>query len=249
MSSYDYSSGQWELGTSSAKLRIAFVDEKLLAQEFRTDDHVRKTGLRDFVITPYIGRVLYSNTDTGVISVQWPWGVENNSPSELLLDRSDDFMPPQVTDQSYSTYESDRWKGDSESAKEDAKWRKSLASLMIKEYENITMPVYRSACKALYEGHSEMDALSIVSSVHSNQFGFEVVRRTVSNLYNAGRRFALYWASGNRKYRQTKSEKAANRMSCPRCHSVMKPRVYRHNKRISQCRACGFSIHSKDIIK
>lgn len=235
-------------GSTGVTPRVAFVDDKLYAREFRTGDCVRKTGLRDFVLTPYVGRVLYSNTDTGVVQVQWPWGVENNTPSELVHDNSGDFGPPSHIDQSYSTYESSRWTSSPESEKNDAKWRSSLASSLVEEFESLTMPIYRAACKAWYDGTPELDALENLSGRFANSFGYDVVRRTVSNLYEHGRRVAIYWANSNRKYRATKSERDSGSLSCPRCASSLKPRVYRHGKRIMQCRACGFSIHNRDLM-
>ena len=234
--------------SNGVRHRVSFVDDKVYAREFRTGDHVRKTGLRDFVLTPYTGRVLYSNTDTGVIQVQWPWGVENNSPTELVVDKSGDYAMPEFTDQSYSTWEQSRFTSSPNSQKEDAKWRKSLASSLVDEFDKNTKPVYNIVCKLWYKGVPEAVALKRISSIHSSKFGFDVCNKTVADVYESGRRIALYWTQGQRKYKATKKERESGRFACPRCASNLKPRVYRHNRRLMQCRACGFSIHNKDMV-
>ena len=101
-------------------LRTAFVDDKLFAREFNSGDVVRKSGIRDLVLTPYVGRVIYSNADTGKIQVQWPWGVIEEVASELIHDTSGYFAPPSM-DQSYSTWESSRNVNSPEVVKADEK--------------------------------------------------------------------------------------------------------------------------------
>ena len=245
---------------TTPRLHVSFVDDKEYAKEFRTGDRVRKTGLRDFVLTPYAGRVLYSNTDTGVVSVQWPWGVENNAPTELVLELSGDYGYPVTTDQSYETWESSRWTSTEPDVDDvralpaadarDKKWRKSLSSVLVKEFELHTMPVYRAACKAWYDGVSEVNAIFRLSSEFSDKFGYDVVRRTVGNLYELGHRIAIYWGNSNRQYRVTQTEKSSGKLKCPRCAQTLKPRTFRaNNRRLMQCRACGFSIHSRDLVK
>lgn len=228
--------------------RIAFVDDVLYSKEFNSGDCVRKTGLRDFVLTPYAGRVLYSDTDTGVVVVQWPWGAENNYPSELVIDKSGDFGIPSMN-QSYSTWESSRYINDKDILDEDKKWRKSLASSLVNEYEELTKPVTVAACKAWYQEIPEMEAFESLLSQYSPKYGFEIVRQSVENVYGLGKRIAIYWGNSNRKYRVTQTEMRTGKYHCPRCASILKPRTYRHSKRIMQCKNCGFSIHNKDLIK
>jgi len=231
--------------------RFAFVDEVLYSKEFNTGDCVRKTGLRDFVLTPYAGRVLYSDTDTGVVVVQWPWGAENNYPSELVIDKSGDFGTPNM-DQSYSTWESTRYKDDPDTLKNDVKWRKSLASDISEEFSRLTLPIYKAACKAWYQELPEMEVLVTLSSIYSPKYGFEPVRKSVDDVYSSGRRIAIYWGSSNRKYRVTQSEMVTGKYKCPRCGNGLKPRTFRHLKRLMSCggpSGCGFSIHNKDLLK
>lgn len=227
--------------------RVAFTDDVLYAKEFITGDCVRKTGIRDFVLTPFPGRVVYSNTDTGVVMVQWPWGAESNYASELVHDKSGDFVVP-FMDQTYKTWESARYTNTPEDIRDGEKFRKSIASSILQDYSNLVKPVYHAACKMWYQEIPEVEALVKLSSDFSDNYGFEVVRSTIQDIYDTGKRIAIYWGSSNRKYRMTKSEKTSGRVACPRCSSVLQPRTYRHARKIMQCRNCGFSIHNKDLM-
>lgn len=227
--------------------RFAFVDDPLYAKEFRSGDIVRKAGVRNILLSPYVGRVLYSDTETGKVSVQWPWGVESESATELVKDASGDYVSPALTDQSYSTWESARWTSSPDIEKSDAKWRSSLAS----DFERYTLPVWRAACYEWHNGTNEIEAVMRVSSEMSEDYGFDVVRRTVGNLYGLGRRLAIYWKDSKRRYKVTQREMSSGKHSCPRCGpgSILKPIVYSHGEKILSCRGCGFSIHPTDLIK
>lgn len=238
----------------------AFVDEVAMARGFATGDVVRKTGLRDLLLSPYVGRVLYSDLATGKVSVQWPWGEQQESPVELVKDVSKDFIPPEGVDQGYSTWEKSRWTAGKEVEKADAKWRKSLAGRVAHkwlhgtvaqrvaaEYERRTLPMWRSACKAWHDGHDEFKAFRHVASVHAEEFGYPAVEITVGNLYELGRRLALYWKDSNRRYRVTQKEKSSGKVACPRCKNTLKPHVYRQGQRVLTCRTCGFTIHPEDL--
>lgn len=228
--------------------RVAFVDEQLLAGDFGTGDVVCKTGLRDFVLTPYAGRVLYSNVDIGKVMVQWPWGAEQESPSELVR-MHDSHTLPVLIDQSYSTWEGERNKDGKEIKEADAKWRKSLASNVLSSFENKTLPIYKAACKFWSNGTPEIEAFLKISAELSDEFGDEPIRLTVSNLYERGRRLAIYWKSKKRQYRITQQEKQSKKIGCPRCKNILRPRVYRQNRRILLCKTCGFSIDPRDLLR
>ncbi len=226
-------------------LRKAFVDDQLAARQFNTGEAVRKAGLRGFRLSPYVGRVLYSNVNTGVVQVQWPWGAELEFATELVHDVSYHVLPP-TYDQAYSTWESAQNINSPDVVEQDEKWRKSLASRILEGYEAHTMPVYRAACEAMHNGLGELEAFSSMASL-SSSFGTDAVRRTIANLYGAARRMAIYWVDPKRQYRVTRKEKNAGILNCPYCQTVMKPRKFRQNQRILQCRACGFSISNKDL--
>ncbi len=226
----------------------SYVDDRLMSAEFGTGDVVRKTGLRDFVLTPYSGRVLYSNTETGKVYVQWPWGVEQESSTELVRFQSSDMIPPELADQSYSSWEGERHKDGKERAKSDEKWRKSLSSKIVESYESITLPLYRAACEAWHCGMSEIDTFVQMSSSFGEEYGQDAIRLTVSNLYESGRHLAIYWKDNKRRYKTTQQEKNSNKFGCPRCKGILKPRVYRQGRRILLCKTCGFSIHPRDLL-
>jgi ribosomal protein L37AE/L43A len=229
-----------------------------MAGGFATGDVVRKTGLRDFLFTPYVGRVLYSNPETGKVAVQWPWGAEQDSPTELIKDVSGDFVPSLGTDQSYSTWESARHTHDESATKDDEKWRKSLAyrvterhtvsKRIVARYEQKTLPIWRAACKAWYKGMDEFEAFKIVNASYGEVFGDDAVRLTIANLYGLGRRLALYWKNNKRQYQVTQKEKSSGKVICPRCKSILNPRVFRQGQKVLVCRTCGFSIAPEDLV-
>lgn len=226
----------------------AFVDERLMAAEFGTGDVVRKTGLRDFTLTPYVGRVLYSNVETGKVHVQWPWGAEQESPAELVRLADPHSIPPLAADQSYSTWEKSRHVDGKDVDKADTKWRKSLAARVVSGYEARTLPLWRAACEAWHCGMPEVETFVKMSSVFADEYGEEAVRLTVANLYELGRRLAIYWKDNKRRYKTTQEEQDTKKFACPRCKGLLRPRVYRQGRRILLCKTCGFSIHPKDLI-
>lgn len=228
--------------------RTAFVDERLLAGEYGTGDFVRKTGLRDFTLTPYIGRVLYSNVDTGKVQVQWPWGAEQENPSELVLTHDSHAIPPLLADQSYSTWEQSRNVDGKAMEKTDAKWRKSLASRVVEQYEEKTSVLWRAACEAWHCQMPEIEAFMKMATVFGDEFGDDAVRLTVGNVYEAGRHLAIYWKDNGRKYRTTQQEQKTKKFSCPRCKGLLRPRTFRQGQKTLQCKSCGFNIHPQDLL-
>lgn len=227
-------------------LRTAFVDDQLYAREFNSGDIVRKAGVRGLLLSPYVGRVLYSDVDTGKVSVQWPWGVESESATELVKDTTGDYSSPATTDQSYPTWESSRWTSSPSISKADETWRNSISSA----FERDSLPVWRAACSEWHRGSDEVEAVFRVASDMSSDYGFDVIRRTVANLYGLGRRIAIYWKDSNRRYRVTQREMNSGKRTCPRCGSAshLKPIKYRHQSQVLSCRNCGFSIHPRDLV-
>lgn len=228
-------------------IRTAFVDDQLAARQFNTGETVRKSGLRGFRLSPYAGRVLYSNADTGVVQVQWPWGAELEFATELVHDVSFEMRPP-AYDQSYSTWEGARNINSPDVVEADVAWRKSVTASIVEAYEARTMPLYRAACKAMHEGMDEVEAFASLGRMAA-QYGTDAVRCTVANLYGEAARMAIYWVDPKRQYRVTKKERNVGVLSCPRCKGSLKPRVYRQGQRILACKQCGFTISPKDLKK
>jgi len=234
-------------------LRTAFVDDVAAAKDFASGDVVRKTDFRGFFPSPYAGRVVFVDYRNGTVQVQWPWGSEQEYPTELIRDTSGDVMPPDSLDQTYSSWAESRFRNDEATVKADQKWRKKLASAVVARYEDATMPVWRAACKAHHSGMDEVSAYLSVCASHADEFGDDAVRLTVANLYEAGRsvpaRLALYWKDKGRRYKVTQREKSVGKIRCPRCSTEgMKPMTYRAGKKVLNCRSCGFSISPKDLI-
>jgi ribosomal protein L37E len=234
-------------------LRTAFVDDVAAAKDFTSGDVVRKTDMRNFFPSPYAGRVVFVDYRNGTVQVQWPWGSEQESPTELIRDLSGDVAPPLALDQTYSSWSQTRFENDVEALKADAKWRKSLTASVAAKYEVSTAPLWRAACKAHHDGLDEIAAFMSLSTALSEKFGDDAVRLTVANLYDAGRtpspRLALYWKDKGRRYKVTQREKSMGKIRCPRCGADgMRPRTYRANKKVLSCTGCGFSISPKDLI-
>lgn len=236
--------------------KVAYVDNQLMALEFNSGDIVQRGGLHDFFLTPYMGRVIVSNPDTGRIQVQWPWGIEEETPTELIRVNPDNatHIPPLIVDQSYSTWDMSRHMNDEGTLKADEKWRKKLTasenmtSRVIRRYEKRTMPIWREACKSWHCGETEINSFKRLSSLFSDRFGEDAVRITIANLYGTGRKLAIYWKDSNRKYKVTKQEQESGKLACPRCKSTLKSRVYKHGGKLFQCASCGFCIKQSDLI-
>ena len=93
----------------------------------------------------------------------------------------------------------------------------------------------------------EMETFLRMSSVFSDDFSSDAIRITVANVYESGRRLAIYWRDNKRQYKTTQQEKDSKKFACPRCKGILKPRVYRQGRRILLCKLCGFSIHPSDL--
>lgn len=225
--------------------RVAFIDERALAKNFKTGDIVQKTGLRDLLPAPYYGRVLFANIETGVVTVQWPWGAGQEYPSELNPILAKDVKQILDLNQWYSNWDGARHGiyGD----EPDSSYQ-GLSAKIAAAYEHRTLPVWRAACREMHYGANEVQAFVRLSARFSEEFGADAVRLTVSNLYEAARRMAVYWHDSKRRYKVTKQEKNSGKLTCARCKNVMKPRTYRQGKRVFQCRMCGFTIHPSDLV-
>jgi hypothetical protein len=225
--------------------RKAFIDNQALAKGFETGDLVRKPGLRGHLLSPYVGQVVYSNTDTGVVHVQWPWGPEQESASELIKDVSETLEAPELSFD--ETWESIQFVNDKETLKEDEKWRKSVSSTISARHEQNLDAVRLEAMKSIHHGFSESEAAIRISSALFNDFSDEDVSRIVHDMYDHGRRLAIYWKDSKRRYKVTQKERQSGILFCPRCRGTLKPRAYRQGRRILSCKSCGFSIHPKDV--
>ena len=155
------------------KRKYSFIDDVALSRQFSTGDVVRKPGGDGKFASPYAGSVLYSNTSTGMVSVQWPWGSEQEWASELIPDTSGDIAPPAINS-AYSTWEMERYTTTPKSRK---------ASQIVKAFEDKTYPVYAEASRLHYNGSNEIDAF-VGMKKYCDRYGSDVVRRTVSNIFN-----------------------------------------------------------------
>src|ERR1700754_1595782 len=96
--------------------KTAFVDEQIAAREFHTGDIVRIPGDRETVLSPYVGRVLFSNPALGTVHVQWPWGDEVEMATRLVRTEEALFSAPSF-DTSLSTLEQAQWTETKDQAK------------------------------------------------------------------------------------------------------------------------------------
>jgi predicted RNA-binding Zn-ribbon protein involved in translation (DUF1610 family) len=225
---------------------MAFVDERALARNFKTGDVVQKASLRDLLPAPYYGRVLFANAETGVVTVQWPWGAEQEYPSTLNPVLAKDVKNILDLNQWYSNWDAAKhgMYGD-----EPDPGYSALSARVASLYEQKTLPMWRVACKLMHYGFDEIEAFKVVSKEFSDEFGPDAVRRTVANLYEASRRMAVYWNDPKRKYRVTRRERETGVFTCPRCKGTLRPRTFRQNQKVLSCRACGFTIHPEDLVK
>lgn len=227
------------------RLVMAFVDERALARNFKTGDVVQKSSLRELLPAPYYGRVLFANIETGTVVVQWPWGAEQEYPSTLnpVLDK--EVKSILDLNQWYSNWDAARhgMYGDDPDPGYSA-----LSAKVASEFEKKSLPLWRQACKCMHDGMDEVESFKKLSAEFGEDFGSDVVRRTVANLYETARRMAVYWHDSKRRYRVTRKERASGKFTCPRCKSLLKPRIFRQNQRVLACKTCGFTIHPEDLV-
>jgi hypothetical protein len=225
--------------------RFAYIDERALARNFKPEMVVQKAGLRDLLPSPYYGRVLYSDIGNGIVVVQWPWGAEQDYPSELTPIFGDAAVGVMDFNQCGNTYNSDMYSGGND------KSYAAMPARIASAYEQITLPVWRMACREMYRGVSEFEAFAHLSSQFSDEFGSDAVRRTIANLYNAARRMAAY--ATRRKYKVTGKERTSGIYGCPNCKTPMEYKTYTYNKnqkpmKVHVCPNCHKAIHPKDFI-
>jgi hypothetical protein len=231
--------------------RVAFVDDQLLCKDFKADDSVRKTSLRDYILTPYVGKVLFSNERIGKVAVKWPWGIESESPAELVKVVDANFVANESVD-SYDTHESasaNRTKFKKTSSDRKLSFADASAKEMRNEFETLNKPVYIAAAKSIHDGKSEIQARHDLVWKFAKDFGYDAVNDIVNDVYGQGYRLAIYWKASQRKYQLTKSEISSGKMNCPRCRKAMGKVRYKHQTSLSQCKRCGFAITHEDILK
>ncbi len=226
-------------------IRTAFVDDQELSHSFKTGDVVRKAGIRGLFLSPYSGRVIYSNTDLGIVHVQWPWGPEQEVASDLIKDTSETLAPPVIV-QEPNTWESTRFVDSDEQIREDKKWRKSISSIVGKNERRIDNVIIQ-ACKSFHHEFDDLESYMRLSSELYNEYSDDEIRSAISSVFDQASKVALYWGDSGRRYKTTQKERQTGFYTCPRCKGLLKPRTYRQGQRILLCRGCGFSIHPRDI--
>lgn len=207
------------------------IDDRLLSKQFSTGDIVRVTSDSGTFLSPFPGRVLYSNHESGVVVVQFPWGVEHAAASSLLIDYTEDYSAP-VSDTSYSTWEKARYSHQIA--------RKYMSGTII--------PLYRLACRNSYLGMTEMQSFADLQDKVGSIFTVDEIRGVVSSLMQAGRKLAIYRKEIGRKYKRTQSELQSGVSKCPRCKDSLHSRRSRQDEVVLICRSCGFCISPEDLI-
>lgn len=208
-------------------IRTAFIDDQKMSADFKVNDIVRKPGLRGLFISPYTGVVQVVNRALGIVLVQWPWGIEQERPCDLILDTSGDFRP---TNNAFNT--STTW-GD----------LPFVASSVSRQ----DGPVRLFASKVMHRGFDELETFVETCNVFHKTHSNASVRSVVSSLFEDASRIAIYWKDNRRRYRVTQRERESGILFCPRCRSHLKPRTYTKGRKHFMCKECGFSIHPKDL--
>lgn len=216
--------------------RTAYVDNRYLAKQFKTGDVVRKTDLIDTFASAYVGRVIYSNPLTGVITIQWPWGAEQATPADIIKDQSNDIEAPLYFDD-YSSYD------------KSSMMHTSIAQRVAAKYASCAKTCYSCTCKAIHYGASKEVALEVF-----NRLSASLAAETRDILYNrifTDKRVALYYKSSPRKYQMSKGEEKRRTAACPKCKSVMRPAKISKNAHVFRCSnsECKFMIHPEDVLR
>lgn len=217
-------------------IRTAYVDNRLLARQFKTGDVVRKTDLIDTFAIPYVGRVIYSNPLTGHVTVQWPWGAEQATPADLLKDISNDIEAPLFFDD-YSSYD------------KAMMMNAPMAHKIASSYNKCVSKCYSCTCKAIHYGAGPEESLNVFKRL-SSVLDDETKSHLYNQLFNKDR-MALYYKSSPRKYQMSKGEEQRKFASCPKCKSMMRPAKISKNSHVFRCSnvECKFMIHPEDVLR
>jgi hypothetical protein len=213
--------------------RLSFTDEPLLARGFKKGDVVRKIHPFFPGLSPYVGRVLASNSKTGTVWVQWAWGPEQESPSELVKksDTGFDTPPGEEVSQLYSSWET----------------RNASERIILSHKKNLSV-LLPSIFLGFHRGSTKGRISSVVFEKFSDSFTRESVQEAVDDVFSLSHKIAIYWKDSKRKYKVTKREINSKRVICPRCKGLLKPRSYTHQNKLLSCKNCGFAIHPGDLI-
>ena len=216
--------------------RTAYVDNRLLARQFKSGDVVRKTDLIDTFAIPYVGRVIYSNPLTGHVMVQWPWGAEQATPADLLKDTSNDIEAPLFFDD-YSSYD------------KAMIMNVPMAQKIASKYNKCISRCYSCTCKAIHYGAGPDESVKVFERLAAG-LDEEVKSVLFNRLFNKSR-LALYYKSSPRKYQMTRGEEMRKNASCPKCKSVMRPAKVSKNAHVFRCSnvECKFMIHPEDVLR
>jgi hypothetical protein len=203
-------------------------------------------------VSPYTGRVLAVMPGIGFLDVQWPFGAERVSPEELLRVNPlfVHFLPPTLTTSYYPGY--------------DATPPKTASG---KLWRTIEVPpgFHKHLARAFHSGASSLQAYDQLWHRFPTADD-EAMRDEVSKFYRvsfnlvtaivleqARKKDAAYWAGSNRKYRATKDELSAKKLSCPNCKGgPMRRATYKmqdgQRVKLLACTGCMHLVKQADIL-
>ncbi len=192
----------------------------MIAKFFTKGDVVRKPGNTGKFLSPYTGTVLSSNEKTGAVIVQWPWGTEQEFPSELVLDTSGDFAG-QPFDSSYSSWD--------------------MVNSNRRTASDNRISVH--ACKLASISVSEDDAIFMLNNRYSCDTSSEVNR-----VYEHGKRLASYWTNSHNKYHLSIEEIETGKFFCPRCKFAMDKSKDNIGQKTHKCDKCKFVVYPHEVM-
>lgn len=234
------------------------IDYWKLTKEFAVGDIVQRfaPGTGGFALSPFVGRVTAVHRGLGVLDVQFPYGNERVFPDDIVQTspKSISWFPPQITDTTYMSLDTEKARELWASARTAKLWR------TIEVAPDFHMTLAR--CWAV--GADEVSAYDALWRKYAAQTPDEIIRDEIEKFYRLSRNMvelriqqhaektAAYWVAQNRTYRVTKEEHDAGYPNCPKCGKTMRKTTYKMREgdrvRLFACPKDLFLLKESDLL-
>jgi hypothetical protein len=233
------------------------IDYWKLTKDFTVGDTVQKFMPGRSALTPYVGRVTAVMPGIGFLDVQWPFGNERVSPEEVVR-VNPEYQMYTPTYETFSYYPG----LDSGSAAKVASQAKRADGSPL--WNEVSPGFHRDLAKLYHKGASSIQAYDVLWHQY-RQANDEALRGEIQQFYRVAdnlmtaylseyaRKTAAYWADKDRKYRATKTELEARKVTCPKCKGAhMRKATYKMENgvraKLLACPNCMYLVKTTDIL-
>lgn len=213
-----------------------YKDTRNLLVDFEVGDSVLYVDPIRGKAMNFVGRVTALLSGLGMVDVEFPWGNQRMSPTEIVHTNLDG--PSQDT--SLDTW--DRKKGGVTS--------KDFIYRLAARHEFRQRRIFRHADNFRQAGIDQMDAYDWLYAKYAQKHTDDEIKAAVSVVYNTPRseRQAMYWKQKGRQYVPTQNELDSGNFHCPRCKCGMEKTIYKKWEKLYACPDCLFLIKPADIL-